>query len=54
MPLVTAGNVPPETTFGGVRLRAEQMYFVAATADLSHVLLESPFALTRRSRDLKS
>jgi NHL repeat/WD40-like Beta Propeller Repeat len=47
-PLVTAGNVPPETTFGGAT-SAERMYFVAGTADLSHVVLESPFALTEEA-----
>ena len=45
VPLVTAGNVPPETTFGGAN-SAERMYFVAGTPDLSHALLYSPFALT--------
>ena len=45
-PLVTAGNVPPETEFGGGQIPSAQMYFVTATADLSHVLLATPFALT--------
>ncbi len=48
IPLVTAGNVPPETTFGGAT-SGERMYFAAGTADLSHVLLESPFALTEEA-----
>ncbi|MGA9314853.1 MAG: NHL repeat-containing protein [Solirubrobacteraceae bacterium] len=48
IPLVTAGNVPPETTFGGAT-SAERMYFVAGTADLSHVVLKSPFALTEEA-----
>ncbi len=48
IPLVTAGNVPPETMFGGATL-AERMYFAAGTADLSHILLESPFALTEEA-----
>ena len=45
VPLVTAGNVPPETAFGGAN-SGERMSFVAGTPDLSHVLLYSPFALT--------
>ena len=38
-PLVTAANVPPGTTFG------EQVSFVGATPDLSHVVLSSGVAL---------
>ncbi|MGA9313659.1 MAG: hypothetical protein WBV77_03415 [Solirubrobacteraceae bacterium] len=48
IPLVTAGNVPPGTMFGGAT-SAERMYFAAGTADLSHILLESPFALTEEA-----
>ena len=46
-PLVTAGNVPPGTEFGGtLGDGSTEMFFVTATADLSHVLLATPFALT--------
>ena len=53
VPLVTAGNVPSGIEFGGTELgnrepSATEMHFVTATADLSHVLLASPFALTRK------
>lgn len=39
-PIVTEANVPPGTEFGG------KMHFLAATADLSHVLLRSEATLT--------
>jgi WD40-like Beta Propeller Repeat len=46
-PLVTAGNVPEGTEFGGESEHSNSlMYFVTATPDLSHVLLATPFALT--------
>ncbi len=40
LPLVTEANVPPGTEFG------QQIHFVAATPDLSHVVLASTVALT--------
>jgi hypothetical protein len=40
LPLVTDANVPPETTF------QDQIHFVSATSDLSHVVLQSKVALT--------
>jgi hypothetical protein len=40
LPLVTNANVPPETTF------QDQIHFVSATSDLSHVVLQSKVALT--------
>lgn len=46
-PLVTAGNVPEGTEFGGnPEDSASLVYFVTATPDLSHVLLATPLALT--------
>lgn len=57
-PLVTAGNVPPGTEFGGTRGHGGAnepglgMYFVTATPDLSHVVLMSKFALTPEASDL--
>ena len=48
VPLVTTGNIPPETTFGGTS-SAERMSFATGTPDLSHVLLYSPFALTEEA-----
>jgi hypothetical protein len=55
-PLATANNTPAETIFGGKETGgsaadAEQMHFVTATPDLSHVVLESPFALTAQAND---
>jgi DNA-binding beta-propeller fold protein YncE len=48
-PLVTAANIAgPETHFGGEN-SSTRMWFVAATPDLSHVLLASPFALTEEA-----
>jgi hypothetical protein len=48
LPLVTASNAQPGAKFGGFTSgeHASEMHFVAATPDLSHVVLESPFALT--------
>src|SRR5271154_3281176 len=40
LPLITADNVPPDTQFG------DQVSFVSATPDLSHVVLSSNVALT--------
>jgi hypothetical protein len=40
LPLVTEANVPPGTVFGG------RIHFVAATPDLSHVIISSEVALT--------
>jgi hypothetical protein len=50
-PLVTPKNVPSGTNFGGEEGGASinarlWMKFVAATPDLSHVVFESPYALT--------
>jgi sugar lactone lactonase YvrE len=48
-PLVYPGNVPEGTHFGGVELGFEEfgggVHFIAATPDLSHVLLGSPTTL---------
>lgn len=51
-PLVTAGNVPPGTKFGGdpSRLRGD-VRFVGATPDLHDVVLSSPVGLTATSGD---
>ncbi len=49
LPLVNPGNVPPGTHFGpftGENKESEQMSFIAATPDLSHVLFGSGLALT--------
>ena len=54
LPLVTPANVPPGTKFGeeeaectGTRTpRVGCQHFLAATPDLSHVVLKSPLALT--------
>jgi hypothetical protein len=51
VPLVTPADVPPgtrieEPSLLGVSHSAWGMHFVAATPDLSHVLLSSPMALT--------
>jgi hypothetical protein len=49
MPLVTAENIAdPETHFGGIDPDT-RMWFVAATPDLSHVLLATPYALTKEA-----
>jgi hypothetical protein len=52
-PLVTAENVPSGTKFGGTEIFpeefAEGVTFESATPDLSHVVLESPQALTAGS-----
>jgi hypothetical protein len=45
VPLVTANNVQPGTKFGLFK-SSEGVQAVAATPDLSHVLVRSPFALT--------
>jgi hypothetical protein len=51
-PLVTAGNVPPGTQFGGEESKEQPEHFtggvlaVAAAPDLSHIVLSSPQALT--------
>jgi hypothetical protein len=54
-PLVTAENVPAGTKFGGGEsgssLKDEEMYFVAATPDLDHVVLKSPYALTPEANE---
>jgi hypothetical protein len=51
IPLVTPANVPAGTKFGGAGGEEEfgteqQMRFVGATPDLSHVVFESPLRLT--------
>ena len=49
LPLVTAGDVePPGTEFSSPN-RAEKVYVLTATPDLSHVLLSSPLALTENA-----
>jgi hypothetical protein len=45
-PLVSPGNVPPGTKFGGEGDPNLQMEFLAATPDLGHVMFRSPLALT--------
>jgi DNA-binding beta-propeller fold protein YncE len=51
LPLVTAANVPPGTKFGSVEengqvLSASGVEFVAASPDLSHVVLRAPQSLS--------
>jgi hypothetical protein len=51
VPLVTPSNVPPGTKYGGEGIGTykgseQQMRFLMATPDFSHVVLESPFRLT--------
>lgn len=48
LPLVTPTNVPPGTKFGGSigNEGASTIHFLAATPDLSHVVFETPAALT--------
>ena len=47
LPLVTAGNVvPPGAPFSGPFVKEEHVHVLVATPDLSHVVLQSPFALT--------
>ncbi len=46
LPLVTRSNVQPGTKFGG-RSGKDSILFMAATPDLSHVVLQSPAALTQ-------
>ncbi len=48
VPLVTAGNVPPGTEFGPFSPpnQSQGPTALAVTPDLSHVVIESPFALT--------
>jgi hypothetical protein len=46
LPLVTPADVPAATQFGGGEVPEEQMHFLAATPDFSHVIFESPLALT--------
>ena len=45
VPVVTAGNVSTGTKFGG-KNSTEQVHGVTGTPNLSHVLIESPLALT--------
>jgi hypothetical protein len=51
-PLVTAANVPPGTQFGGEErgssnnTRGDELKFVAATPDLSHIIIKTPLKLT--------
>lgn len=49
-PLLTSANVPAKTKFGGKEAQAEQFEggpsFVTGSEDLSHVLLNSPIALS--------
>jgi hypothetical protein len=56
LPLVTQANVQPGTKFGGSTdgEHATEIHFVAATPDLSHVVLESPFMLTPEATTLTS
>ena len=52
VPLVTAGNVPPGTTFGsgdGGSGSGQGVHAIAGTPDLSHVLLVSSEALTKNA-----
>ncbi len=44
-PLVTPANTPPETQIDGHNGK-EKLSFLAATPDLGHILLDSPFPLT--------
>ncbi len=46
VPLVTKSNVPPGAVIGPKEPESNGVEFVAATPDLSHVVLESPEALT--------
>jgi hypothetical protein len=48
-PLVDSANVPPGTKFGEAKTLTEQMHVLAATPDLTHVVFESPLALTPES-----
>jgi hypothetical protein len=50
-PLVTAANVPPGTEFGGTRGTGGNggVQFSGASPDLSHVVIESPVALTENA-----
>lgn len=45
-PILTAANVPPGVQFGGTASGAGGPVFITGTPDLSHVLFESPKALT--------
>ncbi|HWX44574.1 MAG TPA: hypothetical protein VNY52_04540 [Solirubrobacteraceae bacterium] len=51
LPLVTAANVPAGTEFGGTddREGANTVTFLAASPDLSHVVLQSPYPLTEEA-----
>ncbi|HXC46596.1 MAG TPA: hypothetical protein VNU24_08320, partial [Solirubrobacteraceae bacterium] len=49
LPLVSPADVQAGTTFGGVE--GEELHFLGATPDLSHVVLSSPFPLTSESTE---
>ncbi len=51
LPLVTAGNTPAGTPSVGIEAQYEWPHVVAATPDLSHVLLSSPLALAEKARN---
>lgn len=54
VPLVNEDNVPPDTKYGGRggnEGRGGSLHFIAATPDLSHVLIESAEALTPEARE---
>jgi hypothetical protein len=48
LPLVTPADVPPGTKYGGMEDSngGHEIHFLAATPDLSHVVLEAPYPLT--------
>ena len=55
LPLLTASNVPPGTTFGplGSRVSWEKSEVIGATPNFSHVIIASPYALTKTATELR-
>jgi NHL repeat len=53
LPLVTAGDIPAGTPSFGLEAETRWPHVVAATPDLSHVLLSSPFALAEKAKAVR-
>ena len=52
VPLVSGANVPPGTKYGGIEEAQDEnseLRVIAGTPDLSHVILTSPYALTKEA-----